>query len=101
MVYLDRIQKQKIMRKFYLVSSIVVGILILIMAFAQLGSTCSLYLLSSGSVTLVFLQVAGIGAVFGGLAVLYWKMPLPEVEDEEDAPPTVPPEKISTKIEEE
>lgn len=86
------------MRKFYLVSSITVGVLILVMSFAQLGGDCSLYLFpSSLPVFLIFLQVACIGAIFGGLLVFYWKTPKEDIEDSsEDIPPTssTPPTKI-------
>lgn len=90
------------MRKFYLVSAIVVGILILIVSFAQVGASCSLYLFSnSTSVFLVFLQVAGLGAIFGGLLILFWKMPLPNNdEDDTEELPEKKEEKMSTKIEE-
>lgn len=68
------------MRQFYLVSAIVVGVLILIIAFAQLGASCTWYLFaSSAPVFLVLLQVAALGAVTGGLLVLFWKTP-PEDE---------------------
>lgn len=89
------------MRKFYLVSAIIVGVLILVMSFAQIGATCSLYLFSSDSpVVLTFLQTAGVGAILGGLLVLYWKMPPPE-EPEEDLPSqAATPEKPATKIDE-
>ena len=86
------------MRKFYLVSSIVVGVMILVLAFAQLGASCQLILLPSDSVFLTFIQVGGLGAIFGGLLMLFWKMPPPEIEDEEDV--VVTPEKPSTKIDE-
>lgn len=77
-----------------------VGVLILIIAFAQLGATCQLLLVPSDPVLLVFLQVAGLGAVFGGLAVLYWKMPPSEAEDEEEETVSVPENKPPTKMEE-
>lgn len=70
------------MRKFYLISAIVIGVLLLVMAFAQLGASCTWYLFSSNSPAfLVLLQVAALGAVMGGLLVLFWKTP------EEDGPP--------------
>lgn len=62
------------MRQFYLVSSIVVGVLILIMAFAQLGASCTWYLFPSNAPAfLILLQTAALGAVVGGLLVLWWK----------------------------
>ena len=98
MLKLGEINKNK-MRKFYLVSAIIVGVLILVMSFAQIGATCSLYLFSSDTpVVFTFLQVAAIGAIFGGLLVLFWKMPLPEIEEEEEKAPT--PNKPNTKIDE-
>ena len=72
------------MRRFYLVSAVVVGVLLLIMAFSQLGGTCTLYLFPiSMPVVLVFLQVSALGAVMGGLLVLFWKAP----QDEEGSGP--------------
>lgn len=63
------------MRRLYLISAIVVGILILVIAFAQFGGTCTLYLIPSSPVFLIFLQVAALGAVMGGLLILFWKAP--------------------------
>ena len=62
------------MRQFYLVSAVVVGVLFLIMAFAQLGASCTWYLFPSNAPAfLVLLQTAALGAVVGGLLVLFWK----------------------------
>ncbi len=64
------------MRKFYLASAGVVFLLILIISFAQVGATCTWYLISSTSPAfLVLLQTAGLGAIMGGLLILWWKMP--------------------------
>ena len=87
------------MRKFYFYGTIVVAVFILILSFAELGSSCSFTLLNSSSVTLTLLQMAGMGAIFGGLAVLFWKMPPPEDDDTEEFPEKKD-EKISTKIDE-
>ena len=87
------------MRKFYFYSAIVVGVFILVLAFAELGSSCSFTLLSSTSVTLTLLQIAGLGAIFGGLAVFFWKMP-PSEDEESDELPERKEEKMSTKIDE-
>jgi len=74
------------MRKFYLVSAVIVAILILVIAFAQLGATCTWYLFNTTAApVIVLLQVAGLGAVMGGLLVLFWKMPIKKMmEDEGD-----------------
>ncbi|MFH1012771.1 MAG: hypothetical protein V1760_03425, partial [Candidatus Peregrinibacteria bacterium] len=62
------------MRKFYLVSAIIIGVLILVSAFAQLGASCTWYLFPSSSPAfLVILQMSALGAVMGGLLVLFWK----------------------------
>lgn len=71
------------MRRFYLVSAIIIGVLILVIAFAQLGATCAWYLFSTTSPPfLVLLQVAGLGAVMGGLLILFWKAPAEGKEEE-------------------
>lgn len=73
------------MRKFYLVSAILVAVLILIIAFAQFGATCVWYLIGTNTPpVLVLLQVAGLGAIMGGLLVLWWKQPKPGSESEDD-----------------
>ncbi|MDH5597437.1 MAG: hypothetical protein OEY44_04985 [Candidatus Peregrinibacteria bacterium] len=74
------------MRKFYLVSAVIVAVLILVISFAQLGSTCVWYLFDTNTApVLVLLQTAGLGAIMGGLLVLFWKLPKEgsEAEDEE------------------
>ena len=64
------------MRKFYLISAIIVTILILVIAAAQFGATCVWYLLpTNANPVMVLMQVAGLGAVVGGLLVLWWKQP--------------------------
>lgn len=68
------------MRRIYLISAIVVGVLLLVISFAQFGGTCTLFLVPSSPVFLVFLQVAALGAVMGGLLILFWKTPQEEAE---------------------
>jgi len=64
------------MRKFYLVSAIIVGILILVLAAAQFGATCVWYLIPTNAhPVLVLIQTAGLGMVTGGLLVFWWKEP--------------------------
>jgi len=64
------------MRRFYLISAIVVTVLVLVISFAQIASTCTWSLISTtASPVLVLLQVAALGAVIGGLLVLFWKTP--------------------------
>ena len=73
------------MKLFYLVSAIIVGVFILIISFAQLGASCSWYLFSTNTLpTLVLLQVAALGAVMGGLLILFWKAPRSQDENDED-----------------
>ncbi|MBU0706419.1 hypothetical protein KJ657_01990 [Patescibacteria group bacterium] len=64
------------MKKLYLVSTIIVAVLILVLAFAQFGSTCVWYLIGTNThPVMVLLWVAGLGAIMGGLLVLWWKTP--------------------------
>jgi protein-S-isoprenylcysteine O-methyltransferase Ste14 len=64
------------MRLFYLISAIVIAVLILVISFAQIASTCTWSLIgANASPVFVLLQVAGLGAVMGGLLVLFWKAP--------------------------
>ncbi len=73
------------MRMFYLVSAIIVAVITLIIAFAQFGATCTWYLINSTTPAfLVLLQVTGLGAVMGGLLVLFWKAPKKQDENAED-----------------
>lgn len=73
------------MRKFYLISAILVFLLVLIISFAQVGATCTWYLINSNSPAfLVLLQTAGLGAVMGGLMILWWKFPKAGGEGEDD-----------------
>lgn len=69
------------MKKFYLISAIVVTVLILILAFAQVGASCTWFLIKAQSKAfLVLLWVALLGAVDGGLIILWWKQPKPGEE---------------------
>ena len=73
------------MRKFYLASAILVFLLVLIISFAQVGATCTWYLIKSTSPAfLVLLQTAGLGAVMGGLMILWWKFPKAAAEGEDE-----------------
>lgn len=73
------------MRKFYLVSAVIVTILVLIISAAQFGATCVWYLIPTNAhPVFVLIQVAGLGAVVGGLLVLWWKQPKPGAENEDD-----------------
>ena len=73
------------MRRIYLISAIVVTVLILVIAFAQFGGTCTLYLVPSSPVFLIFLQMSSLGAVVGGLLVLFWKAPQEDVEHDPES----------------
>ena len=73
------------MRKFYLVGAIIVTILILVIAAAQFGATCVWYMIPTNSnPVLVLMQVAGLGAVVGGMLVFWWKEPKSGAESEDD-----------------
>ncbi len=73
------------MKKFYLIGALVVFLMILIISFAQVGATCTWYLINSTSPAfVVLLQTAGLGAVMGGLLVLFWKVPPMAIEDGDD-----------------
>ena len=64
------------MRLFYLISAVLVATIILIIALPQFGATCTWYLLpTTANAVFVLLQVALLGAVMGGLLVLFWKAP--------------------------
>lgn len=63
------------MKKFYLISAIVVTVFILILSFAQVGASCSWLIIGAQPAFLVLLQLAALGAVVGGLMVLWWKQP--------------------------
>ncbi len=70
------------MRLFYLVAAIVVTVFILILSFAQVGATCTWYLIApQSSPVLVLLQVAALGAIVGGLLALLWKTPPPSDDE--------------------
>ena len=73
------------MRKFYLASAILVFLLVLIISFAQVGATCTWFLIKSTSPAfLVLLQTAGLGAIMGGLLVLWWKFTKVAAEGEDE-----------------
>lgn len=73
------------MRKLYLIGAAIVFLLILIISFAQVGATCTWYLINSTTPAfLVLLQVAGLGAVLGGLLMLLWKLPRENMENGDD-----------------
>lgn len=63
------------MRIFYLIGAIVVGVIVLVLSFAQYGSTCSwLFAFNPGTRPLfVLLQMTFLGMIVGGLLVLFWK----------------------------
>ncbi len=68
------------MRKFYLVSALIIAVLILILSVAQAGviTPWNAFFSTSGSTALVLLQIASLGAIMGGFLVLFWKMPAPK-----------------------
>jgi len=80
------------MRLLYLIGAIIVFLLVLILALPQVGTTCIWYVIDSTSNPgLVLMQTAGLGAVLGGLLVLYWKSPKKGQEDEDVEEPVEPP----------
>jgi hypothetical protein len=78
------------MKKLYPVGMGIVFLFLLVLALPQIAATCSWItpLGSSTSPTLVLFQAAGLGAILGGLGVLYWKS-LKEPEDDEGGAPDV------------
>jgi len=76
------------MKKLYLVGIGVVFLFILIMALPQVAATCSWYkpFSTSTNPTVALFQAAGLGAILGGLCVLYWKASKEAAEwDKEEA----------------
>ena len=72
------------MRKFYFFSAIIVAVLILVLSFAQVGASCTWYLIKSQTPAfMVLLQTALLGAVMGGLLILWWKSPKPGTPNED------------------
>lgn len=62
------------MKKLYLVGAIIVFLMILTLSLPQVGTTCAFYLIPTNSnPALVMFQSAGLGAVMGGLLVLFWR----------------------------
>ena len=77
------------MRKFYLIGAILVFLLILVLSFSQVGASCSWYLISPTSPAfLVLLQTSGLGAVMGGLLILFWKAPVKASRESDDESPS-------------
>lgn len=73
------------MRKLYIVGAGITFLLILVISFAQVGATCSWYLIKPTTPAfLVLLQVAGLGAVLGGLLVVWWKQPKEGADENEE-----------------
>jgi hypothetical protein len=66
------------MRKFYLIGAIIITVLILILSFAQIQTMCMWALVSANTNTVFFLlQMSLLGAIVGGMLVLWWKTPKP------------------------
>jgi len=62
------------MKKFYIIGASVVFLFILIISLPQMGASCSWRApLSPTLPTFVLLQVAGLGAILGGLLTMIWK----------------------------
>lgn len=62
------------MRKLYLIGSVIVFLIILTLSLPQFASTCVWYLINPNSnPAFVLFQTAGLGAILGGLLVLFWK----------------------------
>jgi len=70
------------MRLLYLVSAILLSVMVLVVAFAQVGATCTWYLIAaSSSPVAVLIQMTLIGMIIGGLLVLLWKTPKPSDDE--------------------
>ena len=64
------------MRLFYLVCTIIVGILIIILSVAQFGASCSWYLLSAtASPVFVLIMISILGSFMGAFFILYLLSP--------------------------
>ncbi|MBI5421741.1 hypothetical protein HZA44_01255 [Candidatus Peregrinibacteria bacterium] len=91
------------MKKMYLAGMAIIFLLILILSLPQLAATCSWIspLDTSAGAAFVLMQAAGLGAIFGGLAVLYWKAMMAPVEDDSASMDNItpkdskPPQKMS------
>ena len=72
---------------FYLVSSIILSVIVLVVSFAQAGSTCTwLFLFNpTTSPLVVLLQMTFLGIVIGALLVLFWKSGEKELAEGDDA----------------
>lgn len=72
------------MRLFYLVATCVVGLIVIILAFAQFGAVCSWYLINTTSPPfLVILITAILGGIMGCFFMLFLLAPKGNLEDEE------------------
>ena len=89
------------MKKIYFFGIIIMVIMILILSLPQIGATCT-WLPPIGGETLpmvALLQAAGLGAILGGVGMLYWKSlrePLIEEDDIPDRPTGTSMEKENT-----
>lgn len=76
------------MKAFLLTLSIVFTVLILILAFENIGSQCSnllfLFFPVKESPTIVFLGIAVLGMITGALYHAFWNRMLATTEEEED-----------------
>ena len=73
------------MKLFYLVSAVLIGVVILVVSFAQFGAVCAWYLFGTTTPAwLVLLQMSFLGIITGGLLVLFWKAEGDKNEDEEE-----------------
>lgn len=74
------------MRKLYLIGIIIIFLLLLILVLPQVGAICTWYPpLTTGSLPIFPLfQAASLGAIIGGLFVLFWKTPKEGEGDDEE-----------------
>ena len=73
------------MRTLYLIGAIVFFLLILVLALPQFGATCVWYLINpNSSPPFVIVQASLLGAVMGGLLVLFWKAPKKKDGEDDD-----------------
>ena len=72
------------MKKLYLVGMGIVLLFILILALPQIGTVGMWYppVSANANPALVLFQAAGLGAIFGGLSVLFWKSKGPHTDEE-------------------
>ena len=72
------------MRLFYLIATLFVGLVLIILASAQFGASCSWYLISTGASPFVVILMTGVlGGIMGCFFILFILAPKEKKEDTE------------------